>query len=105
MRRAGLRVVVAGPVGSLLTTERLNTVAGRRVRVGGGVGAAQGGPYRRLRGGIVKRRVIAKRRVVAVLAAVVAGLALFAVPAADWDGHGNIERNEWNIPLTNLRVL
>ncbi|MFD5860803.1 hypothetical protein [Streptomyces chartreusis] len=46
-----------------------------------------------------------KRRVVAVLTTVVAGLALFAVPAADWDGHGNIERNEWNIPLTNLRVL
>ncbi|WP_187284772.1 hypothetical protein [Streptomyces sp. uw30] len=49
------------------------------------------------------------RRVVAVLATVVAGLMLVAVPAAaaaaDWDGHGNIERNEWNIPLTNLRVL
>lgn len=47
------------------------------------------------------------RRVVAVVATVVAGLMLVAVPAAaaDWDGHGNIERNEWNIPLTNLRVL
>ncbi|WP_405584702.1 hypothetical protein [Streptomyces sp. NBC_01092] len=47
------------------------------------------------------------RRVVAALATVVAGLMLVAVPAAaaDWDGQGNIERNEWNIPLTNLRVL
>ncbi|CAM5670472.1 hypothetical protein ACWGKK_16325 [Streptomyces chartreusis] len=54
----------------------------------------------------MKRRAIAVRAtVVAVLATAVAGLALFAVPAADWDGHGNIERNEWNIPLTNLRVL
>ncbi|WP_217205513.1 hypothetical protein [Streptomyces sp. AC550_RSS872] len=47
-----------------------------------------------------------KRGVVAVLAAaVVAGLMLVAVPAAAQDDHGNIERNEWNIPLANLRVL
>ncbi|MFG2274180.1 hypothetical protein ACGFNY_30930 [Streptomyces chartreusis] len=54
----------------------------------------------------VRATVVAVRAtVVGVLATVVAGLALFAVPVADWDGHGNIERNEWNIPLTNLRVL
>ncbi|WP_158751312.1 hypothetical protein [Streptomyces bicolor] len=46
------------------------------------------------------------RRVIAALAAVaVTGLTLFAVPAAAQDGHGNIERNEWNIPLVGLRVL
>jgi hypothetical protein len=45
-------------------------------------------------------------RVVAALAVVVvAGLTLVAVPTVAHDGHGNIERNEWNIPLTNLRVL
>ncbi|MCF1600360.1 hypothetical protein [Streptomyces muensis] len=57
------------------------------------------------------------RGVIAVLAAVVAGLMLLAVPAAAQDDHGsdhgnglgnglgNIERNEWNIPIANLRVL
>ncbi|MET9965065.1 hypothetical protein ABZZ80_03820 [Streptomyces sp. NPDC006356] len=44
-----------------------------------------------------------------VLAAVVAGLMLVAVPASAQDDHGNglgnIERNEWNIPIANLRVL
>lgn len=49
------------------------------------------------------------RGVTAVLAAVVAGLMLVAVPAAAQDDHGNdfgnIERNEWNIPIANLRVL
>ena len=50
-----------------------------------------------------------KRRALAVLAAAVAvvvtGLMLSAVPAAAQDGHGNIERNEWNIPLIGFRVL
>ncbi|MEU9991425.1 hypothetical protein ACFZCP_20895 [Streptomyces sp. NPDC007971] len=39
-----------------------------------------------------------KRRVVAVLAVVVAGMLLSAVPAAARDG----ESNDWNIPLTNI---
>ncbi|MFJ8633800.1 hypothetical protein [Streptomyces sp. NPDC093568] len=44
-------------------------------------------------------------RVVAALAVVVAGLMLVAGPAVALDDHGNIERNEWNIPIANLRVL
>ncbi|MFF7163935.1 hypothetical protein ACFZBP_21705 [Streptomyces sp. NPDC008086] len=46
-----------------------------------------------------------KRGVAAVLAAVLAGLTLVAAPAVARDDHGNIERNEWNIPIANLRVL
>ncbi|MER7378628.1 hypothetical protein [Streptomyces lanatus] len=54
----------------------------------------------------MKRRVAGVlAAVTAVLTAVVAGLMLVAVPAAARDDHGNIERNEWNIPLANLRVL
>ncbi len=48
------------------------------------------------------------RRALAVLTVAVAGLVLSAVPAAAaaHDGPGNMERNEWNIPLTSsLRVL
>ncbi|MFJ7077947.1 hypothetical protein [Streptomyces sp. NPDC098781] len=41
-----------------------------------------------------------------VTAVVVAGPTPALVTAtAPRDGHGNIERNEWNIPLTSLRVL
>jgi hypothetical protein len=43
-----------------------------------------------------------KRRIVAVLAVVVAGLALSAVPASARDGHGHMESNDWNVPLTNI---
>ncbi|MFJ8312095.1 MULTISPECIES: hypothetical protein [unclassified Streptomyces] len=46
-----------------------------------------------------------KRHVVAVLAVVVAGLMLFAVPAAAQDGPGHVESNDWNIPLTNIGLL
>ncbi|MER6423916.1 hypothetical protein [Streptomyces sp. NPDC001137] len=46
-----------------------------------------------------------KRRVVAVLATAVAGLMLFAVPAAAQDGRGDVESNDWNIPLTNIGIL
>ncbi|NUP18912.1 MAG: hypothetical protein HOZ81_23045 [Streptomyces sp.] len=46
-----------------------------------------------------------KRRALAVLAAAVTGLMLYAVPATAHDGRGNIERNEWNIPLIGFRVL
>ncbi|MFE0251399.1 hypothetical protein [Streptomyces sp. NPDC059010] len=50
-----------------------------------------------------------KRRALAALAAavtvVVTGLMLSAAPATAQDGHGNIERNEWNIPLIGFRVL
>ncbi|MBP2049862.1 putative membrane protein YedE/YeeE [Streptomyces griseochromogenes] len=43
-----------------------------------------------------------KRRVLAVLAVVVSGLVLFAVPAAGQDGRDDMERNDWNFPLTNI---
>ncbi|WP_159046466.1 hypothetical protein [Streptomyces sp. MMG1121] len=46
-----------------------------------------------------------KRRVVAVVAVVVAGLMLFAVPAAARDGKGHVENNDWNVPLTNIGLL
>ncbi|MCX5054058.1 MULTISPECIES: hypothetical protein [unclassified Streptomyces] len=46
-----------------------------------------------------------KRRVIAALAAVVAGLILFAVPAAAQDGRGDVESNDWNFPLTNIGLL
>lgn len=46
-----------------------------------------------------------KRRVVAALAVAVAALMLFAVPAAAQDGHGHIESNDWNVPLTNIGLL
>ncbi|MEU6773179.1 hypothetical protein [Streptomyces sp. NPDC046759] len=43
-----------------------------------------------------------KRRLLAVLAAAVAGLVLSVVPAAARDGHGDVESSDWNIPLTNI---
>ncbi|MFD7013195.1 hypothetical protein [Streptomyces sp. NPDC059928] len=46
-----------------------------------------------------------KRRIVATLAVVVAGLMLFAVPAAAQDGHRHAESNDWNFPLTNIGLL
>ncbi|GAA3837325.1 hypothetical protein GCM10022403_082390 [Streptomyces coacervatus] len=46
-----------------------------------------------------------KRRVAAVLAVAVAGLILFAVPAAAHDGRADVESNDWNIPLTNIGIL
>ncbi|MCD9878724.1 hypothetical protein [Streptomyces guryensis] len=46
-----------------------------------------------------------KRRVAAALAVAVAGLMLFAVPAAARDGRGDVESNDWNIPLTNIGIL
>ncbi|MFF4255328.1 hypothetical protein ACFY1L_29395 [Streptomyces sp. NPDC001663] len=46
-----------------------------------------------------------KRRVVAALAAALAGLMLFSVPAAAHDGRGNVESNDWNFPLTNIGLL
>jgi hypothetical protein len=46
-----------------------------------------------------------KRRVAAVLALAVAGLMLFAVPATAQDGRGDVESNDWNIPLTNIGLL
>jgi len=46
-----------------------------------------------------------KRRVAAVLAIAVAGLMLFAVPATARDGRGDVESNDWNIPLTNIGIL
>jgi hypothetical protein len=46
-----------------------------------------------------------KRRVRAVLAVALAGLMLLAVPAAAKDGYGNVERNEWNVPLIGVRLL
>jgi hypothetical protein len=45
-----------------------------------------------------------KRRVAAVLATVFAGLMLFAAPAPAHDDHGTVESNDWNIPLTNIRL-
>lgn len=45
-----------------------------------------------------------KRRVLAVLAVALSGLVLFAVPAAGWDGRGDVESNDWNIPLTNIGI-
>lgn len=46
-----------------------------------------------------------KRRVPAVLAVALAGLMLLAVPAAAQDDYGHVERNEWNVPLTGIRLL
>ncbi|MBX7547820.1 hypothetical protein [Streptomyces sp. NPDC004232] len=46
-----------------------------------------------------------KRRVVAVLAVVAAGLMLCAGPAAARDGHGQAESEDWNVPLTNIGLL
>ncbi|MCX4885554.1 MULTISPECIES: hypothetical protein [unclassified Streptomyces] len=46
-----------------------------------------------------------KRRVIAVLAAAVAGLILFAAPAVAQDGRGDVESNDWNFPLTNIGLL
>ncbi|MEV5876403.1 hypothetical protein AB0L75_19645 [Streptomyces sp. NPDC052101] len=46
-----------------------------------------------------------KRRVVAVLAVVVAGLMQFVVPAAAQDGHGHMGSDDWNVPLTNVGLL
>ncbi|MFE3182128.1 hypothetical protein ACFXKR_14865 [Streptomyces violascens] len=47
-----------------------------------------------------------KRRVASVLAVVVAGLMLFALPAAAQDDPGrHAESNDWNIPLTNIGIL
>ncbi|MEU8972860.1 hypothetical protein AB0D11_26925 [Streptomyces monashensis] len=46
-----------------------------------------------------------KRRVVAALAVVAAGLMLYAVPAAARDGHGQSESSDWNVPLTNIGLL
>ncbi|MEV1080538.1 hypothetical protein AB0I98_20140 [Streptomyces sp. NPDC050211] len=47
-----------------------------------------------------------KRRAPTVLAVALAGLILLlAVPAAARDGHGHVERNEWNVPLTGIRLL
>lgn len=47
-----------------------------------------------------------KRHVVAVLAVVIAGLMLVAVPAAAQDGPGrHAESNDWNLPLTNIGLL
>jgi hypothetical protein len=46
-----------------------------------------------------------KRRVVAVLAAAVAGLMLFAAPALPHDGRGDVESSDWNFPLTNIGLL
>jgi hypothetical protein len=43
-----------------------------------------------------------KRRVVTALAVAVAGLMLFAVPAAAHGGHGSIGSDDWNIFLTNI---
>lgn len=45
------------------------------------------------------------RRVVAVLAAAVAGLVLFAAPAVPHDGRGDVMSNDWNFPLTNIGLL
>ncbi|WP_155055663.1 hypothetical protein [Streptomyces blattellae] len=46
-----------------------------------------------------------ERRVRAVLAVALAGLMLLVVPAVAQDGHGHVERNEWNVPLTGIRLL
>ncbi|MDO0935128.1 hypothetical protein QQY66_26945 [Streptomyces sp. DG2A-72] len=46
-----------------------------------------------------------KRRVRAVLAVALAGLVLLVAPAAAQDGYGHVERNEWNVPLTGIRLL
>jgi hypothetical protein len=46
-----------------------------------------------------------KRRVAAVLAVALAGLMLFAVPAVAQDGRGDVESNDWNLPLTNIGLL
>ncbi|MEV6940525.1 hypothetical protein AB0N07_00550 [Streptomyces sp. NPDC051172] len=46
-----------------------------------------------------------KRRVAAVLAIALAGLMLFAGPATAQDGRGDVESNDWNIPLTNIGIL
>ncbi|MGW3121010.1 hypothetical protein ACWDBW_28320 [Streptomyces sp. NPDC001107] len=46
-----------------------------------------------------------KRRVAAVLAVAVAALMLVAVPATAQDGRGDVEQNDWNIPLTNIGIL
>ncbi|MGW1051483.1 hypothetical protein ACWDBD_22930 [Streptomyces sp. NPDC001118] len=46
-----------------------------------------------------------KRRVIAVLAAAIAGLLLSAVPAAPRDGHGHLGSDDWNVPLTNVGLL
>ncbi|NUP38730.1 MAG: hypothetical protein HOY76_17365 [Streptomyces sp.] len=46
-----------------------------------------------------------QRRVAAVLAIALAGLMLLAVPATAQDGRGDVESNDWNIPLTNIGIL
>ncbi|MFF4360944.1 hypothetical protein [Streptomyces sp. NPDC001604] len=46
-----------------------------------------------------------KRRVAAVLTIAVAGLMLCAGPATAQDGRGDVESNDWNIPLTNIGIL
>ncbi|MEU6670435.1 hypothetical protein [Streptomyces sp. NPDC046727] len=46
-----------------------------------------------------------KRRVFAALALALAGLMLSALPAAARGGHGDVESNDWNIPLTNIGLL
>ncbi|WP_192583720.1 hypothetical protein [Streptomyces albicerus] len=46
-----------------------------------------------------------KHRVVAALAVAVAGLMLFAVPAAAQGGHGEIGIDDWNIFVTNIGLL
>lgn len=79
---------------------RADAVARRRV-VGTGIGTDIDSSVGT---GVVEEETV-KRGVAAVLAAVVTGLMLAAVPAAAQDDHGNIERNEWNIPIANLRVL
>ncbi|MGJ5755864.1 hypothetical protein FB563_8391 [Streptomyces puniciscabiei] len=43
-----------------------------------------------------------KRRLLAVLALALAGLMLCAVSAAAQDGRGDMESNDWNLPLTNI---
>ncbi|WEO99737.1 hypothetical protein A6P39_039995 [Streptomyces sp. FXJ1.172] len=50
----------------------------------------------------MKRRAVA---VLAVVVAAVAGLVLSAVPAVAQDGHGHVESNDWNVPLTNIGLL
>jgi hypothetical protein len=46
-----------------------------------------------------------KRRIAAAVAAAVAGLMLFAVPATALDGRGDVESSDWNFPLTNIGLL
>lgn len=43
-----------------------------------------------------------KRRVVTAVVVAVAGLMLFAVPAAAQEGRGAVGSDDWNIFLTNI---